>query len=263
MQYITSVNNPLIKKTHSLQQKKYRQQSGLFLIEGPKGVEEAIRDGLKLEDVFVLEQQSFSWLDGCGVAINSVSESVMRKISATDSVPAVVAVAYQSKSSLKQMFAENTPLIVVLEDIRDPGNLGTIIRTAIASEASGIVLTGDSVDVYNPKVVRSTAANLWKIPIISMQKEYLKEEINAYIKCNFIATVVNDEKKPKVFYNLDFSQPSVIMFGSEAQGISQDLIEQTDTLTTIPMSEKVESLNLSISVGVMLYEAYRQRNFRI
>jgi len=260
MNNITSIQNPLIKEIHSLHQKKNRNELGLFLIEGYKSVFEAIKSGLNIENIFISENFDKDISKYNSEKIFRVSEQVMKKISTTESAPEIVAVAKQLKFSINDIFTSKNPVIILLENIKDPGNLGTIVRTAVASNVSGIILTDESVDVYNPKTVRSSAANLWKIPIVTMtDKANIKNTINNFKKCDFIATVVN--KDAKLYYNIDFTKPTVIMFGSEAEGLSEILTKQADIFATIPMNDKVESINLSISVGVMLYESIRQRKF--
>lgn len=262
---IISVQNPLIKKVHSLQQKKNRIEQGLFLIEGFKGLEEAFKSGLEIENIFIQsDSNKFEQIksDFPQENIYTVNENILRKISTTESPPEVVATAKQLKYSIKDMFLSDSPLIIVLESIKDPGNLGTIIRTAKAGWASGIILTDEAVDIYNPKTVRASAFNLWKIPIISLiDKPGIKEIINKYKQCQFIATTVATEKNSVIYYDINYREPTVILLGSESQGLSQELKDQSDKLAIIPMSNEVESLNLSISVGVILYEAVRQRKY--
>lgn len=260
MQEITSIQNDLIKLVFSLHQKKYRIEHNLFIIEGLKGVEEAIKSQLEIEYVFINKNFNKDILKFQINKVYSVSENVMKKISTTDNPPEILAVVKQIKHNLDDIFNKENPIVLLLEGIKDPGNLGTIIRTAIAANVSGIILTDESVDIYNPKTVRSSAGNLWKLPIITfVDKTQIKKEINNIKKCDFIATTVKD--KSNLYYNLDFKKPCVIMFGSEAEGLSEFLIHQADLLATIPMNEQVESINLSISVGVTLYEALRQRQF--
>jgi len=265
MQQITSVQNSIIKKVHSLQQKKNRNELGLFLIEGFKGLEEAFKSGLEIENIFIQsDSDKFDKIkpDFPKENIYRVNENILRKISTTESPPEVVATAKQMKYSIKDLFSSDSPLIMVLESIKDPGNLGTIIRTAKAGWASGIILTDETVDIYNPKVIRSSAFNLWKIPVISLtDKTKIKEIINKHKQCQFIATTVATEKSSVIYYDINYRGPAVILFGSESQGLSQEFRDQSDKLASIPMSNEVESLNLSISVGVILYEAVRQRKY--
>ena len=259
MQAITSVQNQLVKKIDSLKQKKFRNELNLFLLEGYKGVTEAIKDGLDVDCVFV--QQGFGKelpaIDE--EKIFEVTEAVMKKITSTESPPEIAASVVQKKFSLKDFKKAKNPLIIVLEGIKDAGNLGTIIRTACASEATGIVLLGNTVDIYNPKTVRATTANIWKIPIV--QIETIAELKSEFKECNFLVTAVDEKMKNYVYYDVDYNKPTIIAFGSEADGVTQELLKSANSVINIPMSQKVESLNLSISVGVVLYEALRKRKY--
>ena len=308
MQEITSLQNPIIKETTALHQKKNRAESGMFLIEGIKGVEEALRCGLEIKYVFmfpsVIARRGFS-PDAAICSINYpeekiyfVDEKILKKISTTETPPEVVAVAYQKKFVFEDMFASichseldsesirhgiksktlkqvqgdklSNSLIIVLENIKDAGNLGTIIRTAKAANVSGIVLTGECIDIYNPKVVRSSAANLWKIPVVYFKETALiRKEIEKYGQFQFLATKVCDfsychpehseGSVPILYHEINYNQPTVVFFGSEAEGISDKLANQADKFIKIPMNEEVESLNLSISAGIVMYEVFKQR----
>jgi len=246
---ITSVNNDLVKETAKLLKNKYRDESGLFLIEGEKGVNEALLAGLKIEYIFVLENESlFS-----GENVIETTEAVLSKISDAKSAPKVVAVAKQPKVDLKKLASLNK--IVLLEGIKDAGNLGTILRTATAFGVDGIVLYGDTVDLYNPKCVRSTVGNLWKIPVFKIKDfSLLESNFKDYER---IATL---PKGDSVVNLKNYIAPikTVIMFGSEADGLSEELKNFATKNITIEMKENVESLNLSISVGVILYKIFVQ-----
>ncbi len=243
MQPITSIQNPIVKLAASLHQKKYRDESGLFLIEGEKGVTEAQKHGLEIVHLFTLENSS---------------EQILKKISTTDTPPNIVAVAKQFTYRLEDLFIVKNPLIIALENIKDPGNLGTIIRTAVAAGVSGIILTGETADIFNPKVVRSTAGNLWKLPIIKIEENSkLKEIINNQNSCQIAGT--SSYLSGKNYYEADLTPATVIIFGSEAEGMTEEIARQTDFLVKIPINKNVESLNLGVSVGVILFEAVRQR----
>jgi len=261
MQEITSLQNSIIKETAALSQKKHRAETGLFLIEGLKGVEEAVACGLDIKYVFVTASR-LGEIQLPQDKIYLVDEKIMKKISTTETPPEILAVASQINFSISDLLKDNNPLIVVLENIKDAGNLGTIIRTAKAASISGIILSGDCIDIYNPKVVRSSAANIWKIPVITFKEGInLRKTIEKYKPCQFLATKLQKENKQKLYSEADYKQPTVIFFGSEAHGLSEELSSQADLLVKIPMNEEVESLNLSISAGVILYEAYKQRGF--
>lgn len=260
MQQITSLQNPLIKDITALHQKKHRVETGMFLIEGIKGVEEALSSGLEIKYIFIDRSSKINSLNFPEDKLYLVDEKILKKISTTETPPEILAVAYQKQFSVKDLFKEKNPLIIALENIKDAGNLGTIIRTAKASNVSGIILTGDCIDIYNPKVVRSSAANLWKIPVVLFKEtEKLREEIEKFGDFQFFATKIQEGEKQNLYNEIDYKQSTIIVFGSEAEGISDELAKQADKFIKIPMNEEVESLNLSISAGIIMYEAFRQR----
>lgn len=242
---ITSVNNDLIKETARLLKNKYREETSLFLIEGEKGVREALEAGIKIQNIFVLENYD-KFIDQ---NVIEVTEAVMTKISDAKSAPKVVAVANMIKHD-KEDF-KNFNKVVLLEDIKDAGNLGTILRTACAFNIDGIVLYGDTVDLYNPKTVRSAVGNLWKIPVISLKEFNELEKI--FGKFERVATLPKSEKT----INLENYTPAekvLIMFGSEANGLSEKLKNFATENLTIEMSSNVESLNLSVSAVIIMYK---------
>lgn len=240
MHNITSLQNPMVKLAVSLHQRKYRDETGLFLIEGKKGVEEAVNYGIEITHVFTKENSP---------------EKILKKISTTDTPSETVAIAKQFKYEPKDLFNGAIPLIIVLDNIKDPGNLGTIIRTAKAAGASGIFLTGETADIFNPKTVRSSAGNLWKIPVVRLKKgENLKECLK---HCQVVGTSSYETRK--TYFEVDYKRPTAVIFGSEATGISYETRKMADFFVKIPVSREVESLNLSVSVGIILYEALRQR----
>lgn len=243
---ITSVNNDLVKETVKLQQKKYRTEK--FLLEGYKAIEEAFNAGIRIDYAFVLSEKAeeYAFL---GDNIILTTEPVLKKISTTDSAPDAVAVGYKKvydKSSLK-----NTKKVVLLENIKDLGNLGAILRTSVAFGADAVVLYGESVDLYNPKCVRASVGNLWKIPVVEVKDfSELKEMFGNFER---IATLPRTNNYLKSF---DVKLPCVVMFGSEADGLSDELINWATNSVKIEMSRTVESLNLSVSCAVVLYKLF-------
>lgn len=255
---ITSTGNRLVVETVKLHKKKYRNQTGLFLLEGYKPIEEACNTGIEIKTVFVNEEQKekYNFLnkdEKIKEKIKTVNAAVMKKLSTTDTPPEAVAVCAQRQYTLSDIKGFNK--IAVLENIKDAGNLGTIIRSAAAFGIEGLVLCGDCIDVYNPKVVRSAAGNLFRIPLVYISSvEELKTVTD---KTTYIATVVNhsDAVAPE---KIDFTKPFVLLLGSEADGLSQKAIEMSDIKTTIKISDKVESLNLSIAASILFYIAGMQ-----
>ena len=244
---ITSVNNDLVKETVKLQQRKYRNEK--FLLEGFKAIKEACDAGIKINYIFVLKEKASEY-NFAPDKIVLTSEPVLKKISTTDSAPEAVGVAYKKEYDIYML--KNAKKVVLLENIKDPGNLGTILRTSVAFDADAVVLYGgESVDLYNPKCVRASVGNLWKIPVFEIKEfEKLKSLFSNYTR---VATLPRDNNMLKT-YKPKF--PVLVMFGSEADGLSEELVKFSTDSVKIEMSEKVESLNLSVSCAVVLYNLF-------
>ena len=249
MQEITSVNNELVKETVKLQQKKYRDKTDKFLLEGYKCIEEAFHAGLELEYVFVLKEKIEEYLY-LGACLISTSNPVLKKISTTDSAPDAVAVARKKLYSVEDL--KNAKKVVLLENIKDLGNLGTVLRSSVAFGADAVVLYGkECADLYNPKCVRSTVGNLWKIPVVYLDDFVVLREL--FEDFERVATLPRAKKYLK---ECKVKAPLLVMFGSEADGLSNELIEFSTKHVKIEMSDRVESLNLSVSCAVVLYELF-------
>lgn len=240
---ITSVNNELIKETAKLLKGKYRNESGLFLIEGEKGLQEAVEAGVEIKNIFIREGVILADTD----KVVEVTEAVMAKISDAKTPPKVVCVAKQ----LNPKWSENYRRVILLEGIKDPGNLGTILRTAAAFGVDAVVLYGDTVDLYNPKTVRSAVGNLWKIPVFKM------DNLDRFKGYERVATL--PWKKGIETVNLSDYRPEkrvLVMFGSEADGLSDELRGLATKNLTIETGKNVESLNLSVSAAVVMYKLF-------
>lgn len=249
MQEITSVNNDLVKETVKLQQKKYRDRTDKFLLEGYKCIEEAFHAGLELEYVFVLKEKIEEYLY-LGACLISTSNPVLKKISTTDSAPDAVAVARKKLYSVDDL--KNAKKVVLLENIKDLGNLGTVLRSSVAFGADAVVLYGkECADLYNPKCVRSTVGNLWKIPVVYIEDFNVLQKL--FTNFERLATLPRANEYLK---ECNVKIPVLVMFGSEADGLSDELVEFSTKHVKIEMSDRVESLNLSVSCAVVLYELF-------
>lgn len=242
---ITSTTNELVKETAKLQVKKHRDETKKFILEGFKAIEEAFNIGLNIEHVFVLKEkaQRYSFLKDKLIETN---EAVLKKISTTDSAPEAVGVACQ-KNFDKEVL-KHAEKVLLLEGIKDVGNLGTILRSATAFDVDAVILYGNCTDIYNPKCVRASVGNLCKIPVFNMNNiEELQKYFNDFER---IATLPRSNNLLRKFKP---KQHMLLMFGSEADGLSEDLINYSTTSIKIEMNKCVESLNLSISCGIILY----------
>lgn len=246
MEEITSISNLKIKEAVKLQQKKYRIQTGLFLLEGYKPIYEAHQENVQIETVYALKE-NITEFEFVKDKIVVVTEAILKKISTTQSAPEAIAVAKQKTITLEEI--QGKKRIAILENIKDAGNLGTLIRSAAAFSIDVLLLCGDTIDIYNPKVVRSAVGGLFKIPVI---KTEIKEVKRIFPHHNFIAAVVN-HKNTTLPQDIDYTKPFVIMLGSEADGLSSDAVNIANTLTTIPIAQSTESLNLSVAGSILFY----------
>ena len=239
MENITSVNNNHIKELCKLKEKKYRDSTNTFLIEGEHLIYEAYKEGLLLE-VLPLIGEDFS-MDS---RITFISKEVMRKLSSTDTIPNVIGVSYKRKEQ------DIGNKILILEDIQDPGNLGTIIRSSLAFGIDTIVLSTKTVDLYNPKVIRSTQGMMFHINIIVRElipfiKELKKNNFTIYgTKVDNGINVKDIEKKDKY----------ALIIGNEGNGMSNDIELLCDNNLYIDMDNNVESLNAAVAASILLYE---------
>ncbi len=240
---ITSINNEHIKEINKLKEKKYRDMTNTFLIEGKHIVLEAYKEGLIKE--LILEQDELFPLNS---PTTYVSKEILKKLSSMESYSNVMAVAQKIKEK------EIGEKILILEDIQDPGNLGTIIRSACAFGIDTIVLSPKTVDLYNPKVIRATQGMIFHINIIVREVIPFIEEIK---KDNYkiVGTRVTDGKD--VRQSKTYSHYALII-GNEGRGMSSEIQELCDEYLYIKMNEQVESLNAAVAASILLYELYNK-----
>jgi TrmH family RNA methyltransferase len=239
---ILSTNNSLIKRYAKLKDKKYREEEKLFIVETYNLVEEAFKVGL-LKEVFVLADGVFSF----DVPVTVVSSDVMKKLSTTSSIPNIIGIV---KKQDKRVIVGDK--ILLLDKIQDPGNLGTIIRSSVAFNIDTIVLSPDTVDLYNPKVIRSTEGMLFHTNIVQASLQETIEELKDK-NYKIYGTDVIDGTSIKELTNEDKSKFALVV-GNEGNGVSKNLYDSFDDILHIEMNDKVESLNVSVATSILLYE---------
>lgn len=239
MEIITSVNNNHIKELCKLKEKKYRDSTNTFLIEGEHLIYEAYKEGL-LEEVLPLIGEDFSM----DTKTTFISKEVMKKLSSTDSIINVIGVCSKRKER------EIGNKILILEDIQDPGNLGTIIRSSLAFGVDTVVLSPKTVDLYNSKVLRSTQGMVFHINIIVKELVSFIEELksNSYM---IYGTKVDGGINIK---NIDIKDKFALVIGNEGNGMSSSVERLCDKNLYIDMDNNVESLNAGVAASILLYE---------
>lgn len=241
---ITSVNNEKIKLVCKLKEKKYRDESGTFLIEGEHLLFEAYKENL-LKEIFILEGEDFSM----DTPINIVSREVMKKLSSMDSIPSVIGVCYKKKEN--NNYGNK---VLILDGIQDPGNLGTIIRSSAAFNIDTIVLNNRCCDLYNSKVVRSTQGMLFKTNIIYRDLVSFIDEIknNGYFVYGTRVDGGSDIR------NISLPSKYAFIIGNEGNGVSSEILSLCNDYVYIKMNNEVESLNAAVATSIILYEADRK-----
>lgn len=236
---ITSINNQTIKELDKLKQKKYRDLEQRFLIEGEHLVEEAEKSGV-LEKIILLENSEYH----SNLEKIYVSKNVMKKLSSLDTPPNIIGVC--KMLSRKELGKK----VLLLDDIQDPGNLGTIIRSSVAFNVDSIVMSLNTVDLYNPKVIRSTQGMIFKISLI---KDDLGQVIKKLKSKNIpiYTTNVNGGENIK---NINSTDSYGLIMGNEGNGVKDEISTLADRKIYIPMNSKVESLNVSVAASILLYE---------
>lgn len=260
---IQSLQNPWVKEVLQLQRTSIRRQTRRFLIEGTHLLQEAIATNWPLESICFTQP----WLDRNKslaqsfpkqTLLQEVSLSVLAKIATTESPDGVVAVAYShatdTHSQRDRHDFTDLSLAIAVESLQDPGNLGSLIRVAAATNADGIYLSPDSVEPTGSKVLRSTAGQWFRKPPVVTELPALIESCYAG-KIQVFAAAADGE----CFWDLDLSQPTLFVLGNEGRGLSPELRRQVRQTIAIPMTPGVESLNVAMTGGILLYEANRQR----
>lgn len=259
MQVITSKENEQIKQIHKLRDKKYRDEMGLYIAEGIKTVNEAIAEAADIQTIVICddsnEQDELKQKMLYEVArynILYVNQKVFEYISEVmhpQGILAVIRKKEQADINYKEDF------IVVLDNIQDPGNLGTIIRTVDSAGLGQIVLSKGTVDAYSPKVVRSTMSGIFRVNVIEAND--ILETLNN-MKRHGYKIVVTALDTQKSIYNISYHK-TVIVIGNEANGVSKEVMKLADEKVKIPMLGKTESLNAAVATGIVVYEAVRQK----
>ncbi|HEU0205227.1 MAG TPA: RNA methyltransferase [Pseudolysinimonas sp.] len=262
---IDNPRSPRVRAVAKLAKRSAREETGLFLVEGPQAVSEALEfRAALLVDLFMTRAAQDRSGDivraaaASGIEPETVSDHVLETMADTVTPQGVVAVARQFPVTVKELLAGGSTLVAILDEVRDPGNAGTIIRAADAAGANGVIFTGKSVDAYNPKVVRSTTGSLFHVAIAQ------GGELDAAIKAvkaaglQVLAADIAGDDLPTVRDRL--AQPTAWLFGNEAHGLTDESLKLADAVVKVPIYGHAESLNLATAAGVCLYEsAFAQR----
>ena len=251
---ITSVQNARIKHVVALQQKSsLRREEGLFVVEGQREIEHCIACGYEVTELFVMDNLDYT---GFIPAIR-VSPQVYEKMAYRGSTEGLIAVAKVKDHSLHSLLLpSSSPLIVVLESVEKPGNLGAILRTAEAAGVDAVIVCDPLTDLYNPNLIRASIGGVFCVPTAVCTSQ----ECIAFLKEHGVRILTAQLQDSYEYYDYDMRQATAIVMGTESTGLTPQWREAADAHIRIPMLGRLDSLNVSVSAAILMYEAVRQRN---
>lgn len=253
---ITSAQNPKIKKLLQLQQKSSeRRESGLFVVEGRRELEHCIEAGYEVDTVFFCSELGGRTMKTDCRAYD-VSKEVYEKIAYRDGTEGVIAEVKVRKLTLDSLNIGDNPLIAVLESVEKPGNLGAVLRSADAAGVDAVIICDPLTDLYNPNLIRASIGGIFSVPCVACSSE----EAIAWLKGRGIQILTAQLQDSSLYYDIDMKRGTAVVMGTEATGLTYIWRKAADAHIRIPMLGKLDSLNVSVSAAILLFEAVRQRN---
>ncbi|RCX13782.1 TrmH family RNA methyltransferase [Anaerobacterium chartisolvens] len=264
MNYITSGNNPLVKEVKLLKSRKHREGRGLFFIEGTRFVEEAVKERAQIQKLLISEElyesgavQGFlSDGDSIGYEVYILPQKLFKEISDTENPQGILAVIKPDYFQTDRLMSGECSFLVLLDSIQDPGNMGTIIRTADAAGVQGIIASKGCVDIYNPKVLRATMGSVFHIPVC-VSDDLAQTALT--LKARGFKIYASHPGGSVDYFDIPSWTNSAVVIGNEANGISDEVAHCADLLVKIPMAGRAESLNASVAGALLMYEALRSK----
>ena len=263
---ITSSANSRVKQVIQWQTKaKERKKAGVFLTEGFKMYEEAPLESIlevyvaesalaSLEKMDAKEEKMAVKLKKTGYEV--VADSLFKKMADTQTPQGILCVVKQPEYRLEEILKQDRPLLLILENLQDPGNLGTIIRTGEGAGVTGVIMTAKTVDIFNPKVIRATMGSVFRVPFLYVED---MEDTLKKLKEKGIRTYAAHLAGREYYDSFSFTGGTAFLIGNEGNGLEKKTADLTDSYLKIPMEGKVESLNAAIAASLLMYEAQRQR----
>lgn len=261
---ISSTANPRIKHLLSLQQKsQVRRKEGLFVVEGRRELEHCMEAGLRIDTLLICPQiaaqgeTSAQWERMCpGADVIQIAPQLYERIAYRGSTEGVMAVVQSRELTLQDLSLPENPLIVVLERVEKPGNLGAVLRSADAAAADCVIVCDTPTDLYNPNLIRSSIGAIFSVPCVSCTSQ----ECIAFLRERGIQILTAQLQDSHLYYDTPMTQGTAIVMGTEATGLTPIWREAADAHIRIPMLGRLDSLNVSVSTAILLFEAVRQRH---
>ena len=259
---ITSTSNPQVKNLLQLQKKsKVRNEEQVFIVEGLRMFMEVPQDQVK--KVYVSESlynKKKEELHLERFPVEVLADKVFQHVSDTKTPQGILCVVKQRKYEIEDLISKENPHFIVLDNLQDPGNLGTILRTAAAANVGAVLLSEGCVDVYNDKTVSSAMGAIFKVPVVQDVTDEQLDQFCSDEDRNIYGTAAEGTVS---YVEADYDRPVILAFGNEGNGLPDEFLECCDDVLTIPMRPDTESLNLSMAVGIVLYKAWEKNGFHV
>ncbi|MBQ4484362.1 MAG: RNA methyltransferase [Prevotella sp.] len=253
---ISSIQNPKIKLLTALQKKSAERRSrGVFVVEGQRELQHCVEAGFEVESLFVCKELFTGDFDVKNAAVYTVSPKVYEHIAYRGSTEGVVAVVKCRERSLDDLELGETPLIIVLESVEKPGNLGAVLRSADAAKADAVIVCDPLTDLYNPNLIRASIGAVFTVPVVACDSSACID----FLKSKNIQILTAQLQDSSLYYETDMRRGIAIVMGTESTGLTQQWRLAADAHIRIPMLGRLDSLNVSVSAAILLYEAVRQR----
>ena len=251
-QYISSLQNSRVKRILTLQQKSQeRRREGLFVVEGERELRHCVEAGMQIESLYLCQDICQADAD----KIWYVCKKVYERLAYRGSTEGVLALIVARNLRLEDLKLSTCPLIVVLESVEKPGNLGAVLRSADAANADAVIVCDPLTDIYNPNLIRSSIGAVFTVPTVTCESD----ECIAFLQSRGIQILTAQLQDSKVYYDSDMRKPTAIVMGTESTGLTQSWRKAASAHIRIPMLGRLDSLNVSVSASILLYEAVRQR----
>lgn len=262
MRNINSPDNQVIKDLVKMRKGAFAKKNGLFLIDGRREIEMAFSEKIEIEEVFLCpelaKENDITGLSNINIKKTILTRRVFEKVAYKENPDGFLALAKRRYVALDDIKLKSNPLIIVLEEVEKPGNLGAIIRTAVAAGVDLIILNNQQTDIFSANVIRASEGLIFSLPLVSRTIN----ETFEWLKNNKIKTLAAATGAKKDYCVVDMSGAVALVFGSEAQGLSEEWLSLADEKIKIPMKSGVDSLNISVSAGILAFEVIRQRRIK-
>ncbi len=260
---ITSLQNPRVKRLVKLRDRKHREQEGVILLEEPRVISRALVAGTTFTEVYLSNESASSEdktlaadLAATGAEVVDLAAHVMAKAAYRDRPSGVLALAEPPVHTLDALALPADALVIVLENVEKPGNLGAVVRTASGAGADAVLACGAGADPWNPNALRASTGAVFSVPVIPASAD----EIVAALHTRGLTLVATTPDAESTYTDLDLTGPVALLLGAEDRGLSPDLLAMADRTCRIPMKGAADSLNVSVSAAILAYEARRQRD---